>query len=67
MCGYEAVRILKACRPAVRIVAFTGWPDSTGLVQAFAAGVDEYIAKPFTRRRIERALAPKCDAKPSDR
>jgi DNA-binding response OmpR family regulator len=57
MCGFEAVRILKACRPGVRVVAFTGWPDPEGLVHAFAAGAEEYIAKPINRRRIERLLS----------
>jgi DNA-binding response OmpR family regulator len=57
LCGYETARIMKACRPRMRIVAVTGWPDSRGAARAREVGIHEYVVKPFTRRHIERLFS----------
>jgi DNA-binding response OmpR family regulator len=56
LCGYETARIMKACRPRVRIVAMTGWPDARGATRAKEVGIHDYVVKPFMRRHIERVL-----------
>lgn len=52
--GYEAARLLKATEAyrAVPIVAVTGLTSQALIDRAYAAGICDYIAKPFKRNQL---------------
>jgi CheY-like chemotaxis protein len=54
MDGYEATRLLKATLAyrAVPIVAVTGLTSPALIDRAYAAGICDYIAKPFKRNQL---------------
>ena len=52
--GYEVARRLKALKPAVRLVALTGYGRDEDRARATEAGFDAYLVKPVD---IERLLA----------
>ena len=61
MDGYEATRAQRAReadtgRPRVPIIALTAHAMTGDRSTAFAAGMDDYLSKPFTQRQLERAL-----------
>lgn len=54
MDGYEATRLLKATQAyrAVPIVAVTGLTSPALIDRAYAAGICDYIPKPFKRNQL---------------
>jgi len=52
--GYEVARRLKAEKPAIRLVALTGYGRDEDRTRAAEAGFDAYLVKPVD---IERLLA----------
>jgi len=61
MDGYEATRAIRAIEsvagPSVPIVALTADVVQGAMERSLAAGMDDHIAKPFTRRDIALCLA----------
>jgi CheY-like chemotaxis protein len=61
--GYETVRRIRRLEPAlgreraVTIVALTANVGDSDVKQCLAAGMDDFIAKPFTREELTRVLA----------
>lgn len=61
MDGYEASRAQRAReadlgRPRVPIIALTAHAMTGDRSTAFAAGMDDYLSKPFTQSQLEKAL-----------
>lgn len=61
MDGYEATRIQRAreresARTRVPIIALTAHAMTGDRGTAFAAGMDDYLSKPFTQTQLEKAL-----------
>jgi len=61
MDGYEATRKHRAReaetgRPRVPIIALTAHAMQGDRSTAFAAGMDDYLSKPFTQKQLEQAL-----------
>jgi signal transduction histidine kinase/DNA-binding response OmpR family regulator len=61
MDGYEATRAqrereLELGRPRVPIIALTAHAMTGDRSTAFAAGMDDYLSKPFTQKQLEMAL-----------
>lgn len=62
MDGYEATRIQRAReaelgRRRVPIIALTAHAMTGDRRTAFAAGMDDYLSKPFTQKQLEKALS----------
>jgi DNA-binding NarL/FixJ family response regulator len=49
MLGSEAVSAIRRCRPSVKIILFTAYPDHAALDAALAAGVDGVVVKDTER------------------
>jgi PAS domain S-box-containing protein len=69
--GYEVARRLRAAPDlaAIRIVALTGYGQDSDRERALAAGFDQHMVKPLTRRMLEHLLVaaqapaePRCAA-----
>jgi CheY-like chemotaxis protein len=61
MDGYEATRAQRAReaesgRPRVPIIALTAHAMTGDRSTAFAAGMDDYLSKPFTQKQLEMSL-----------
>ena len=61
MDGYEATRAQRTRetelgRPRVPIIALTAHAMTGDRSTAFAAGMDDYLSKPFTQKQLEKAL-----------
>jgi CheY-like chemotaxis protein len=61
MDGYEATQAQRARetelgRPRVPIIALTAHAMTGDRSTAFAAGMDDYLSKPFTQKQLEKAL-----------
>ena len=56
MDGFEAMRRIRAFDPAVPIVAVTAFAYDRDRQKAFAAGANEYVAKPLSGEHIRRVL-----------
>jgi CheY-like chemotaxis protein len=61
MDGYEATRLQRARetesgRPRVPIIALTAHAMTGDRSTAFAAGMDDYLSKPFTQKQLEKSL-----------
>ena len=60
--GLAALREIKAMDAGARVVMLTGQHDALTVKAALAAGVRDYVVKPFTRQRlltaVERLLQP---------
>ena len=59
MDGLEAVSQIRE-NPETRqipVLAVTGWVSSVSRKQYLASGFDEYIAKPFTHKELQSAMA----------
>lgn len=51
--GIELLRQVRMARPDMPFMMITGRADSASVISAKEAGVDAYIAKPFSRDRFE--------------
>jgi CheY-like chemotaxis protein len=70
MVGLAAARAIRAAEPADRhvpIVALTGNAMPGDREACVAAGMDDYLAKPFDRADLERLLERWCNAKDGER
>lgn len=58
MSGLDFVKAVRACEQyeAVRLMMVTSDSDEDRMVNAFAAGVDEYVIKPFTEEAIRERV-----------
>ncbi len=61
MDGYDATRAIRACetaasRPSVPIIALTAGAMACDRQRALAAGMDDYISKPFSRSELRETL-----------
>src|SRR3546814_20762468 len=59
MTGLELLQVIRADErlAALRFIMITGDSDSDRVQQALAAGVDDFIVKPFTREVLHRKVA----------
>lgn len=59
MTGLELLQVVRADErlAALRFIMITGDSDNERVQQALAAGVDDFIVKPFTREVLRRKLA----------
>lgn len=55
--GVEVVRRARALRPGVRIVMITGHGTREVVQEAYAAGVDNVLLKPFTPNELTGAVS----------
>ena len=70
MDGYEAARAQRAReaesgRPRVPIIALTAHAMTGDRSTAFAAGMDDYLSKPFTQKQLQKSLL-RWATKPAD-
>lgn len=56
MDGLEATKRIKALRPKLPVVAVTAYAASEDRHACFAAGCDDYIAKPFTPDELDKMI-----------
>jgi|GEM_PF-768108 len=56
MDGFEATRLLKKMRPALKIAAVTAYAGEGEKQACFDAGCDDYIAKPFQKKDLFKML-----------
>ena len=50
--GLDALRAIKRAKPRVRILMITGYESSDVATQAINLGADDYLTKPFDRKRV---------------
>jgi len=55
--GFEALHRIKKCRPAVPVIAITGYPWKYSMDETVYAGFDAYLEKPLTSRLLISAIA----------
>lgn len=57
MDGYELAKQLRHSRPAMTLVAMTGWADEADRVRCLQAGFDGHMSKPASIETIEALLS----------
>jgi CheY-like chemotaxis protein len=57
MDGPAAIIALKSLNPAVRIICSSGLASNEGIVKTLGAGVQHFLAKPYTAETILKTLA----------
>ncbi len=56
MSGIDLLRKIKTTRPYVQVIMISSTEDTTNLLQAYEAGANDFIVKPFNREDILTAL-----------
>jgi signal transduction histidine kinase/ActR/RegA family two-component response regulator len=60
--GYEVARRLKAAKPAVRLIALTGYGREGDKLRAAEAGFDAHLLKPVDTQRLHAVMDELCGA-----
>ena len=50
--GFEVARALRARSPGLYLAAFTGWTSPRFLIEADAAGFDQFVVKPVNAAKL---------------
>ncbi len=61
--GFEALKLIKAFRPDLPIVAQTAFSSNEDKTRVFAAGFNDFLSKPINKEALQEVIKKQKDKK----